>query len=127
MKSQRVDVVNNTAGQVKLVVAGKAVILNPTESQTMSREQAKEIRRQIDTFNLTVVDLGAEQTEEQEQDLSDTLFPDEPESPLYFREDLEEKTAAELRDMCRQHKILVSGSREKLIQRLLKLSEEDVL
>lgn len=136
--------VNNTKGKVRIkkdAVKGDLLqedIILPKggKSKPLTREQINAINPYIVAFKLTVKDGKKERTfvapTLQETKKKSTIIPgqeivedpeEEPEAAgfesSYTEADLEEKTVAELRSLCRQHTLLVSGNRETLLKRLL--------
>lgn len=115
------------------------IVLKPgEESKTLTREQIASINSYIVFFRLTVKEGGKEQTfvdpkkQKPKEEKPPTIIPgqeivEDPEEETvnaefvssFVKEDLEKKTAAELRALCRQNALLMSGTREILIKRLL--------
>jgi len=137
--------INNTKAKVRLHkedstdnLITEDIVLKPGEEKKgLTRGQINSINSYIVFFRLTVKEGDKEQTfeapkpekvkkeapiipgqeivEEEHKDETDT----EGFVSSFTKEELDGKTAAELRSLCRQHGLLVSGTRELLIKRLL--------
>jgi len=142
--------INNTKGKIRIrkeVSKGgllqEDIALAPgEESKGLTREQINSINTYIGTFKLTVKEGDKEKTFESPkprkpkknvpiipgQEVVEEELREEPVVEgfvsSFAKEDLDGKTAAELRSLCRQHGLLVSGTRETLIKRLLQGDSE---
>lgn len=136
-------IVNNTKGKIRIpkeegnLLQEDIHLSRGEKSKPLTREQINSINAHLVAFKLTVKEGNKEVTfaasPSQEPKKEAPIIPGQEiveeehreESVTegfvssFTKEELDGKTAAELRSLCRQHGLLVSGTRELLIKRLL--------
>jgi len=139
-------IVNNTKGRIRIpkeednLLQEDIFLKRGQESKPLTREQINSINPHLVAFKLTVKEGKKEKTfvapkaeKPKKVETTPSIIPGQEiveeelrEEPVaeefvssFTKEDLDGKTAAELRSFCRQHNLLVSGNRDTLIKRLL--------
>lgn len=137
-------IVNNTKGKIRIpkeegnLLQEDIYLARGESSKPLTREEINSINSHLVAFKLTVKEGKKEKTftpsKSQKpkkekapiipgQEIVEEELREEPVTEgfvsSFTKEELDGKTAAELRSLCRQHALLVSGTREILIKRLL--------